>query len=316
VAGTADPNPRTGGAGIRDLRENGIQVEIADDPRAGAIIEPFARAIRSERPYVGLKMAASLDVITGGRVELTLGAGGQEGHFRAYGIEIGTAGERFRRLRELLKSSDVVSLHVPLNNSTRHMIGADELARLYPGHIETRPSWMLSLAGGVMGIMTVLHGSLSEYVLIFGTPVGSEGFSGRYRIEIHDFMLAGEMWTYTESDFAARRVYRAGDAAFLQRREAKGVRIFEGAWMPEYGPGTVPTVLPFALSGAIAVAGAPPGAGSVVGKFIAVTPGTAGNLPVGTVLTWQSPPSGADSTVTLTSPLRGASILDLKPLLS
>jgi len=48
----------------------------------------------------------------------------------------------------------------------RHV--SEELARLYPGHIETRPNWMLSLAGGVMGIMTVLHGSLSEYVLIFG----------------------------------------------------------------------------------------------------------------------------------------------------
>jgi len=61
-----------------------------------------------------------------------------------------------------------------------------------------------------------------------------------------------------------------------------------------------------ALSGAVAIAGAPPGAGSVAGKFVAVTPGSAGNLPAGTVLTWQSPPSGADSTVTLTSPLRGA----------
>ena len=128
----------------------------------------------------------------------------------------------------------------------------EELERLYPGHIERRPNWMLSLAGGVMGIMTILHGSLSEYVLIFGTPVGSEGFSGRYRIEIHDFMLAGEMWTYTESDFAARRVYRAGDAAVLPRRQAKGVRILEGAWMLEYGRGPVPTALPFALSGAVA----------------------------------------------------------------
>jgi alkanesulfonate monooxygenase SsuD/methylene tetrahydromethanopterin reductase-like flavin-dependent oxidoreductase (luciferase family) len=52
-------------------------------------------------PAMLAKMAASLDVITGGgRVELTLGAGGQDGHFRAYGIDLGSPGERFRRLRE------------------------------------------------------------------------------------------------------------------------------------------------------------------------------------------------------------------------
>src|SRR5205807_9211379 len=32
---------------------------------------------------------------------------------------------RFRLLRELLRSSDIISLHVPLNASTRHMIGAE-----------------------------------------------------------------------------------------------------------------------------------------------------------------------------------------------
>src|SRR6266581_4750266 len=44
-------------------------------------------------------------------------------------------GVRFRLLRELLKSSDVVSLHVPLNVTTRGMIGAGELALLKPAAI-------------------------------------------------------------------------------------------------------------------------------------------------------------------------------------
>lgn len=35
---------------------------------------------------------------------------------------------RFRLLRELLREADVVSLHTPLNDSTRHLIGAQELA--------------------------------------------------------------------------------------------------------------------------------------------------------------------------------------------
>jgi phosphoglycerate dehydrogenase-like enzyme len=37
-------------------------------------------------------------------------------------------GVRFRLLRELLRTSDIVSLHVPLNASTKHLIGAAELA--------------------------------------------------------------------------------------------------------------------------------------------------------------------------------------------
>ena len=41
-------------------------------------------------------------------------------------------GVRFRLLRELLRTSDIVTMHVPLNDSTRHMIGADELALMKP----------------------------------------------------------------------------------------------------------------------------------------------------------------------------------------
>jgi phosphoglycerate dehydrogenase-like enzyme len=46
----------------------------------------------------------------------------QEDHF----------GVKFRLLRELLREADVVSLNVPLNASTRGMIGAEELALMKP----------------------------------------------------------------------------------------------------------------------------------------------------------------------------------------
>ena len=42
---------------------------------------------------------------------------------------------RFRLLPEILRHSDIVSLHVPLNASTQGMIGAQELAAMKPSAI-------------------------------------------------------------------------------------------------------------------------------------------------------------------------------------
>jgi phosphoglycerate dehydrogenase-like enzyme len=49
--------------------------------------------------------------------------------------EADALGVKFRLLRELIRSSDIVSLHVPLNDSTRHIIGAEELALMKPTSI-------------------------------------------------------------------------------------------------------------------------------------------------------------------------------------
>ena len=61
VVGVADPNPRTNGAGIHRLREAGIRVDIVNDDRAKQLIAAFAVSIALDRPFVTLKMAASLD---------------------------------------------------------------------------------------------------------------------------------------------------------------------------------------------------------------------------------------------------------------
>ncbi len=61
VIGAADPNPKTDGGGIRALRDAGIRVDVLADARAVQLIEPFAFAVRHDRPFVALKMAMSLD---------------------------------------------------------------------------------------------------------------------------------------------------------------------------------------------------------------------------------------------------------------
>ncbi|MEZ5381079.1 MAG: bifunctional diaminohydroxyphosphoribosylaminopyrimidine deaminase/5-amino-6-(5-phosphoribosylamino)uracil reductase RibD [Microthrixaceae bacterium] len=65
VVGVIDPDPRTNGAGIDRLRQAGIEVEVgvvAD--KVEAQLAPYLHQRRTGRPYVVLKLAASLDGYT------------------------------------------------------------------------------------------------------------------------------------------------------------------------------------------------------------------------------------------------------------
>lgn len=123
----------------------------------------------------------------------------------------------------------------------------DELKRRYPKHIDLNSDWIFNNAGGAMGQMKLLHCSLSEYIIFFGTPIGTEGHSGRYTTEVYDFMLDGEMWCYHPGEFE-RAVYRPGDAAYLGPDRVKGYAVPSHAWMLEYARGPIPTMLPFGLA--------------------------------------------------------------------
>ena len=61
-----------------------------------------------------------------------------------------------------------------------------------------------------------------------------------------------------------------------------------------------------ALSGGVTIPGSGNGSGSIGAVFVAITPGSVGNLPANSVCTWQSPPPGADPTFVLTTGLSGA----------
>jgi diaminohydroxyphosphoribosylaminopyrimidine deaminase/5-amino-6-(5-phosphoribosylamino)uracil reductase len=61
VVGVLDPNPRTAGGGVARLRAAQIVVDVAEDAWAEQALETFATSIARRRPYVRVKLAASVD---------------------------------------------------------------------------------------------------------------------------------------------------------------------------------------------------------------------------------------------------------------
>jgi C-8 sterol isomerase len=123
----------------------------------------------------------------------------------------------------------------------------DELAERYPDHILKHNDWVFNNAGGAMGAMRVLHASVTEYVIIFGTAIGTEGATGRFAADDWFFMLEGEQWSYGEGEFD-RHVVKPGECAILKRGDSRAYRFPDRAWGLEYARGAIPLMLPFGLA--------------------------------------------------------------------
>ena len=124
----------------------------------------------------------------------------------------------------------------------------EELRKRYPRYIHDGPrKWIFNNAGGAMGMLTLLHASITEYVIIFGSSIGTEGHSGRYRADVYDWLFSGEMWCMEDGE-PERKVYLPGSQAHLDKSRTKGYRLPEGAWMLEYARGPIVQMLPFGLA--------------------------------------------------------------------
>jgi len=136
-------------------------------------------------------------------------------------------------------------LDQPLEQMFARIMAA--LSERYPGQIDDSKPWIFNNAGGVMLQMKLLHASSKEYVMIWGTPIGSEGHTGRHLVEFYDTVLDGEAWYYQEGQFT-RDVYTPGDHIFLGKGQSAGMHYPDHVWMMEYARGVLPSLLPFGMA--------------------------------------------------------------------
>ncbi len=126
-------------------------------------------------------------------------------------------------------------------------IFAEAMEEHYPGRIDNSFPWIYSIAGGAMIQMKLYFASLHEYIMIWGTPIGSEGHSGRHHVAFWDTVIDGETWYFAEGQFE-KRIYKPGDRIFVGRRQAVGMNFTDGVWAVEYARGFIPRSLPFGIS--------------------------------------------------------------------
>ena len=121
------------------------------------------------------------------------------------------------------------------------------LRQKYPGRMASKQEWFFNNAGGAMGSLTIIHASITEYLIVFGSATGTEGHSGRYLATDYFMILEGEQWAQRAGETEKTR-FLPGELNVLEKGDAIQYKMPDRCWALEYARGWIPLMLPFGVA--------------------------------------------------------------------
>ncbi|XP_046844245.1 sigma non-opioid intracellular receptor 1-like isoform X2 [Xenia sp. Carnegie-2017] len=121
----------------------------------------------------------------------------------------------------------------------------DELERGYPNLVlpKERLQWVMLKFSGMTISLTVLYASLTEYVVIAGSALDTDGYLGRHWSNMTHIVLSGSIKYWREGTSEAK-VYHKGESFTTRYWNTGGMQLKANTWMIEYGRGFLPLSIP------------------------------------------------------------------------